>query len=203
MKACYIFGALKSNTLLSVPQSGDLIIAADRGLLSVEKLGLSADFIIGDFDSLGFVPDRKNIIKLPVKKDDTDVGAALDYAFKSGFRRFYLYGVLGGRLDHTVANIQLAAAYSEKGADITLYGEGVFASVITDGSIRLENKTGVFSVFSLSETCGGVSIRGAEYELENSELKSDFPLGVSNRFKGPVSEISVKKGTLLLIVCKE
>lgn len=201
MNACFIFGALDCNAVSTVPQDGDFIIAADKGLLSVQQLGFKADLIIGDFDSLGFVPQKNGkIIKLPVRKDDTDVGFALKTAFDMGYRRFYLYGVLGGKLSHTVANLQLAADYSKKGADITLYGENTEAAVITNKSVSLKNRKGDFSVFSLDEISNGVSIIGAEYEVSNATLKNTFPLGVSNRFKGEQTDLSVVNGTLAIII---
>ena len=43
------------------------IICADGGLLIAQKLGLSPDFLIGDYDSMN-VPSG-DVIKLPMEKD--------------------------------------------------------------------------------------------------------------------------------------
>ncbi len=200
MNTCYIFGALKSDKILSVPSKDDLIIAADGGLLSVQALGLKPDLIIGDFDSLGFVPQGEKVIRIPVKKDDTDVGVALKTAFDMGYRRFCVYGALGGRLSHTMANLQLAACYSKRGAQITLYGEGIEAVFITDEGVVFTDRVGGFSVFSFDGTAEGVSISGAEYEISNKCLKNTFPIGVSNRFCGRETVIGVLKGTLAILI---
>ena len=79
-----IFGALDVNALRFEINSDDTVIACDKGVLNCEKLGVRPDKIIGDFDSLGFVPDGENVTVLPVRKDETDVGFALRTAFLSG-----------------------------------------------------------------------------------------------------------------------
>ena len=55
-------------------------------------------------------------------------------------------------------------------------------------------------IFSLNEKAHGVTIRGLKYELEDATLSNAMPVGVSNEFVGVESEVSVKDGTLLLIV---
>ena len=74
MKKCIIFGALKINTegLILTKKENDIIIAADKGLETLEELKIRPDYIIGDFDSLGYAPKGENIIKHPKIKDDTD-----------------------------------------------------------------------------------------------------------------------------------
>ena len=196
MSACFIFGALQIEKLPYLPRKDDFIIAADKGLLTLGKLGIKPDVIIGDFDSLGFVPDG-NVIKLPVRKDKTDVGYAADLAFDKGFREFFIYGAFGGLADHTVANIQIAANVSAKGGRAYLIGDKQTAVCVTNGGINLCGK-GRLSVFAFGGKATGVTIKDAEYTVENAELSPLFPLGVSNRQKGGAA-ISVKSGTLLII----
>lgn len=197
-----IFGALKVNALRFGITSDDTVIACDKGILNCEKLGVSPDKIIGDFDSLGFVPDGENVTKLPVRKDETDVGFAIKTAFLSGSREIHVYGACGGKLDHSIANIFLCAAYVKKGAMVVFFGEDTDFTCISP-KIPLEFSEaqigGRLSVFALSE-CLGVNIINAEYPLENACLNPLFPLGVSNAFiKGKKTRISLNSGLALAV----
>ncbi len=200
MNRCFIFGALDISALPEIPTENDLVIAADKGVLVTEKFNIIPDFVIGDFDSLGFVPKGENIIKLNVRKDDTDVGFAVKTAFEKGCKDFVLYGCIGGNLSHTFANLQIAKALSEKGLKVVLYGEKEIITVIHNTSISFSaKKSGKISVLSLSDESGGVTIENLSYTLKNATLKANEPLGVSNEFVGRESCISVENGCLAII----
>ena len=200
MKRCFIFGAMEVSSLAEAPTENDLVIAADKGVLTTEKFNITPDFIIGDFDSLGFVPKGNNVIKLNVRKDETDVGFAVKTALEKGYKSFVIYGCLGGKLSHTLANLQIAAGSSGQGAKITLLGDVQRVTVITNDEVSFDEKRrGRVSVLSLIEKSEGVTIEGLSYTLENATLKNSFPLGVSNEFIGRKSRISVKNGCLAII----
>ena len=189
-----IFGALPVEKPPFKITDSDYIIACDRGLAVAKALNIAPDLIIGDFDSLGFVPEGENVMRLNVRKDDTDVGVAIKTALKKGFKEISVLGALGGAFDHSLANFQLAAFAANRGADVKFYNADGFLTAVTDGTVTLPESQNRFSVFAVSE-CLGVSIKNAQFPLENAELSPLFPLGVSNAQKG-VTEISVKKGTL-------
>ena len=199
MKKCFVFGALKTEKLPIVPSDGDLIIAADKGLESVKGLSLNADMIIGDFDSLGYVPKGKDIELLPVRKDDTDVGYAINKGLSMGYKSFVVYGCLGGALDHTLANIQLAAAISKRGGRAVFIGDNTYLTAITNGTLSVENGRGRISVFASFGKAKGVTLKGLDYSLDNAVITEDFPIGVGNHFKEKSAYISVENGTLIII----
>ena len=198
---CYIVGAMPLGDVPSpAPGPEDLLIAADRGYATLSQLGLSPHVVIGDFDSLGLVPEHPNLIKLPCEKDDTDMGFALNYALKLGYTRFLLLGGLGGRLDHTFANLQLLNALSNQNAIGILAGEGQAATVITNGSFSFSPSCcGYCSVYCVSGQAHGVTLDGLKYPLRNATLTGDYPLGTSNEFLGIPARVSVRDGSLLLI----
>ena len=106
---CYVVGAMPLDPgFILTPVPGDLVIAADKGYETLSRLGVHPGLVVGDFDSLGSVPDHPQVLRLPRIKDETDTGFALRQGLKRGYWRFVLLGCLGGRLDHTVANLQLA-----------------------------------------------------------------------------------------------
>ena len=114
---CYVVGAMPLDPgFILTPVPGDLVIAADKGYETLSRLGVHPGLVVGDFDSLGSVPDHPQVLRLPRVKDETDTGFALRQGLKRGYRRFVLLGCLGGRLDHTVANLQLLSWLSAQGA---------------------------------------------------------------------------------------
>ena len=200
MPVCVIFGAgneFPEKTAL--PEDDSYIIAADGGLKTLEKLGIEPDHIVGDLDSLNEQPDESIFTKLPHVKDTTDTFEAVKIGQSRGCTEFHIYGGTGGRLDHTLANIQLAGMLSQIGQKAFIYGHNYIITAVTDGSFSLPCcGSGFVSVFALSDICKGVDIRGLMYETDNAELTNTFSLGVSNEFIGKPAEISVKSGTLCI-----
>ena len=177
---------------------GDLVIAVDGGLLHAQRLGVRADLAVGDFDSLGYVPQGIPVFRHPVIKDDTDMMLAVRLGLERGYRRFLIYGGLGGRLDHTLANLQTLAFVSRAGAAGVLVGDGYCLTVLGDGCearFGAEAK-GTVSVFSLAEESRGVDEEGLLYTLSEGTLRVDFPLGVSNEFTGRPALVRVWQGML-------
>lgn len=200
MGICYIFGAGEGKPESFSPQKDDLVIAADAGIKSLEKLSVKPDIAVGDFDSLGCIPVCGEIIKHPVMKNDTDMMLAVKTGFERGYTSFVLYGGAGGRPDHTFANVQTLTYIAKQGGIGFLDLCGFTATVIINGSLEFSNRaTGTVSVFALSETAEDVSIKGLQYLLNNAEIESGFPLGVSNEFIGEPASIKIGKGTVLVI----
>lgn len=201
MRNCVIFCAGEFHGLTE-PVSG-VCIAADGGLRHLEQLGLTPDVILGDFDSLGYVPQKANVF--PVEKDDTDAMLAVRKGLELGCDRFLLYGALEGpRLDHTVANFQTLQFLADRGAQGFLVGRNDIVTVIRNGSLTLPAlDEGIVSVFCTGKDARGVTVRGLQYGLEQGTLTAGFPLGVSNHFVGTEAEITVEDGSLLILYPRE
>lgn len=198
--ACYIFGAGPFFGLVQPPAPEDRIIAADGGYLHCRTVGLTPHLVLGDFDSLDIPPSHPDVRTYPVEKDDTDTMLALRVGLEEGYRTFHLYGGTGGRMDHTLANLQALGFLARQGAQGYLYDEHYVFTAIADSSIILPSrKEGIFSVFCLGPDASGVTIKGGQYPLENGTLSAFYPLGVSNHFQGNAVEISVSDGCLLIV----
>ena len=176
MGKCIIFCAAEFHGLAAPLESDDYIIAADGGLAHVKALGITPHCILGDFDSLGYVPADSTVF--PVEKDDTDAMLAVRRGLELGYKEFYLYGSLDGkRLDHTVANFQTLQFLCDHGACGYLIGKDYMVTALKDRSLTFSNTaTGIFSVFCMGKDAEGVSIRGGKYEAENAVLSAGFPL---------------------------
>ena len=198
MQKCVIFCAAGFSGLLE-PLADAFVIAADGGLRHTESLGVIPAVILGDFDSLGYVPAGANVF--PVEKDDTDAMLAVRHGLAVGCREFLLYGSLDGkRLDHTVANFQTLQFLADNGGFGYLIGEDYLVTVVKNGAVTFPaGAEGILSVFCMGSDAEGVTIEGAQYSLTDGTLSAGFPLGVSNHFTGREVRISVKKGSLLLL----
>ena len=199
MDTCVIVCAGGFFGLAEQPDRGDLVIAADGGLQHLEALGIAPQVILGDFDSLGYVPEGSRVF--PVEKDDTDAMLAVRHGLAAGYQRFVLYGALDGpRLDHTVANLQTLQFLADRGAVGYLVGEHHVVTVLKNGTRTFPAVAdGILSVFCMGADARGVTLEGLYYGLENGTLTSGFPLGVSNHFTGQAARITVEDGSLLVI----
>ncbi len=182
------------------------IIAADGGFDILKKNNIKPDVIIGDFDSVFEIIPSENIkvIKLFPEKDETDTLAAINYALSLGYNKFYIWGAIGGRLDHTLANIQCAVYLSKMNCECFLCDDNIKLTAITDKTINFnENCSGIISVFSYDKVSSEVTIDGLKYNTCKIKMENTYPVGVSNEFIGKKSFISIKNGTLIIIFPRE
>lgn len=179
---------------------GDLLIVADSDnykLLNIDDI----DIFVGDFDSITQVPKNKEFIKLPSEKNDTDTMYAIKYAIKKGYKNFVLYGVLGKRFDHSLANIQSLNYIKDKGFAGVIYDttNNLCFKIIKNETIEFDNKfTGTISGFSLTNK-SVISIEGLKYPLDHKVITNNYPLCISNEFVGENSKITVYQGSVLVI----
>ena len=199
MDTCIVFCAGEFDCLAEPVQPGDFVLAADGGLLHCRKLGLEPDGILGDFDSLGYVPEGAKVF--PVEKDDTDAMLAARQGLELGFRRFVFYGGLDGpRLDHTIANFQTLQFLADRGAVGYLVGKSDLVTVIRNERLEFPpSAKGILSLFCLGPDARGVTLEGLKYPLSDGCLTSGYPLGVSNHFTGQPARITVRDGSLLAL----
>ena len=197
---CVIFTARCEGDLRAAyaPEPGDRILCADGGWKLARALGATPELVIGDFDSAE-PPASGAVERHPVMKDDTDTMLCVKRGLREGCERFWIVGGFGGRFDHTMANVQSLAYAAARGASAGMADGFCRAFALRNGAMRLARRPGKLSLFSLSDRCRGVTLRGALYPLEDAELTGDFPLGVSNEYAADEVEISVADGTLLIV----
>lgn len=190
---------------------GDYVIAVDGGYLYSKVLELAPDLIVGDFDSLGEeerkeiemmkLTDSGRIVQLNPCKDDTDTLAALRIGLEKGYRNFHIYGAMGGRLEHTIANIQCLQFLKNNNAKGYIIDAFCMLTLIQNETVAFQkNMEGYLSLFSLREKTEGVSIKNMKYCLDKVTLTNDFPIGISNEFIGEEGVVSVENGSLLAVI---
>lgn len=186
-------------------ETGDLLLCADGGYERATACGLIPDGVIGDFDSMprervGDCP----VLMLPTHKDDTDTARCMEEGRRRGYRSFVLAGGVGGRLDHTLSNLQLLYDAALRGEEAVLLGGYNQARVLLPGSYDLPCRPGwKLSLLAYSPQVEGVCLQGVEYPLQDAELTSRYPLGVSNEWTAPRAELSFTAGALTLLYAKD
>ena len=180
------------------PEEGDFILCADGGWKLARSLGVAPALVIGDFDSAE-APETGAVERHPVMKDDTDTMLCLKRGLELGYDRFTFVGGFGGRLDHTLANLQTLAYAAERGAQAEMCDAFCRALAVHNGTVRLRRRPGKLSLFAISDRCRGITSTGTVYNLTDGELSNTFPLGVSNEYAADEAEIAVKDGTLLIV----
>lgn len=190
---CYIPQGLKS---------ADFIIACDQGYRHAITEGIVPDLVVGDFDSYpGKIAAGIDVERANFDKDETDTFLAMRAAINRGYNNLIICGALGGRIDHEMANISLCAYAADKGIQCTLLDQNHQIFAFRNGTRRISRgRWTKISLFAMDREVKGVTLKGLRYLLEDAVLKNTFPLGVSNEFIDHRAEITVKDGTLLVIL---
>ncbi|MDR1135798.1 MAG: thiamine diphosphokinase [Clostridiales Family XIII bacterium] len=201
---CVIFtGYIESDPGITyTPKDGDFVICADGGYAKALSAGIIPAAAIGDFDSFsGATTPGVAVYAFPPEKDDTDTGLALKHGLDLGYRDFLLVGGIGGRLDHTLANLQLMSYCLDHGGRVSMEDAFNIAIMTDDACFCLPPRAGYyFSVLSWSLVCEGVCIENAKYPLSNYKLNSSFPIGISNEFLEAPAIIRKTSGRLLILL---
>lgn len=203
MTICALVGATDFNAadFQAAYEEGlfDCVIAVDGGFAHLEAIGVKPDMAVGDFDSLGYVPNARRVAKYPAEKDASDMELAMQKAVNFRHDELVIYGGIGGRLDHTIANMQLFARFSEAGQAVTAVADS-FAIRFLAGPDVFELPEGVsggtVSVFSLSDCAQGVIETGLKYSFNDEPLTNRTTRGLSNELTGRRATVAVESGTL-------
>lgn len=191
---------------ITAPEEAELIICADSAYMKAQREHITPHAVIGDFDHGEQGEPQGNFEKLlrfSSVKDDTDTMLCVKYALNRGADEILIVGGIGGRLDHTFANLQTLAYIHDHGAAGKI-SDGDHDIFLISSSLTLRKGNYDYaSMFAYDPVCKNISLKGFKYEGENLELQSNFPLGVSNEITAEHAEIRVGEGRLLVILAKK
>jgi thiamine pyrophosphokinase len=192
-------------------QPGDVYVGADRGALFLVQQGIIPDISMGDFDSVNEAEliiirhNSKEFIACdPVMKDLSDTEMAFSWAMDQNPDEIVLYGAIGTRFDHSLANIHLLSLAVHKQIHCTIVDSHNRLRLINQ-SITLK-KSAAYSHVSLlpfTSQVTGITLEGFQYPLKEATLTIGQSLGVSNRLVEPSGHIQIKQGQLLVIESKD
>ena len=203
MRRCVIIGGAgieRYDIVRARLRDDDYFVFCDSGLRHAEGLGASPDLIVGDFDSHENPHMDVETIVLPREKDDTDTFFAAKEMLSHGFEEFLLVGVIGARLDHTLANLSILLMLDTAGKTAKAVDDYSEMEIVSSGPAFIEDTYSFFSLLNITGEAEGVTIENAKYLLENAAIECDYQYAVSNEvLPGKVARVSVAKGRLLLI----
>ena len=202
----YTGGVIHPDNITEHPKAEDLCIAADQGYHNAMKLGERVDILIGDFDSIGRVPegDVGEIRRVPAEKDLTDTQIAVEIAVEEGADEIILIGGLSGRLDHSLSNLGiLEDMYLRNLHGYMTDGQNRVHFLRNSSTLIARSAYKYISIVAADEVVKGVSMEGGKYPLKNQTLKRRLQYAVSNEITVNVVLISVKKGGIYIIESKD
>jgi thiamine pyrophosphokinase len=208
-RRCVLISAYMNSRISDCARLGadDFIICLDGGYEKAVREGLRPDIALGDFDSLKSPVDpafKGRVIRAPAEKDDTDAMLGVKQGLALGFSDFLMIGGLGGRLDHTIGNLQAVSFCLERGARMWVTDGRNKATILGGPAFELPREEGgYFSLLSWTERCTGLCIENAKYTLRDAVLTQSEPLGVSNEFLNGPALIRIGSGRLLVIVSRD
>ena len=183
-----------------LPVSVDLIIAADCGYATAQKLGINPDITMGDFDSYcETLPPQMKTLRVPCEKDVTDTMLACEYARDNGCSYITIVGGTGGRIDHSISNMFYLEDLRRQGIRVKLTDGENTVQVIMDETVTVPNDGGYFSVFALDSCI--VTQTGCKYPLNRAQLIRHRPYAVSNEVVGEYAAVTVQ-GSAILVMSK-
>lgn len=201
-----IFCWSESDILPIEIKENDYVICADTGIDYALRCGVKPNIAIGDFDSFDkskLVNLDFEIVMIKEEKDETDTHYAVMHALEHGYTEIIICGGIGGRLDHTLANISTLKYIYENGANGHITdGYTTIYFMPQESSINLpyHKNCEYISLWAMKDS-ENVNIKGLKYELDKATLKTDFSIGTSNEFlEGKDGLISIGKGEAVVIL---
>lgn len=209
-KKCILIPAYIEGNIREIVTEDDLasslVICADAGFERAAAENIVPDILVGDLDSFDMsaisVPGSVRMITANWHKDETDFELALRTAAEEGCTSVFVAGGFGGRIDHTLGNIQNMVDFYRRGLPVTMKDERNLLTVLESGSVSIPRAAGEnISVLAYSESAV-VTVTGVEWPLESYRMTSDRPLGVSNFATEEQAVVTCEEGTVLVMVCK-
>lgn len=209
MKVAIISGAPHAWLDLEAIKSS-FIIGVDRGALTLVKQGIRPHLAIGDFDSVTesefelIKETALEMFELPAEKNETDTEVALNVAIAKQATEVFIYGALGGRIDHSLANIRLLLQFAKKGMSITLVNQKNALTVLSPGQHEIKHPgLPYISFFALESTVENLTLKHLKYPLQNYTLAQDDIRCISNETIEPLFNVSFSNGYLLMIYSRD
>jgi len=202
---------IPAEMLAEAKSTPPFIICADHGASHAIGMGFVPDILVGDFDSLSpeLLVSLQNgiteIIQYPEAKDFTDGEASLFTAKKQGAENIIIFGALGGREDHHLANILCAASYAKEFNSLAIYSSSFRIHVLEgEKTLFVENKKSsclgqTFSLICLTDVLG-LSVKGAKYPLSEQDIPFGSSWTVSNELLAEEDlSIHLRSGKMLAV----
>jgi thiamine pyrophosphokinase len=195
-------GDLPGPELADELPSADLVVAADSGYDVAVHLGFGVDVLVGDLDSISDVPIPADVTieRYPTDKDQTDLDLALELALREGPERVVVVAGTGGRFDHEISTGGLICSQRWSAIEeIDWFSSRARAHVVRRRRVLHGDFGATISLIPFGGPVTGVVTNGLKWELAGAVLDAGSTWGVSNVMRGPVADIEIQSGCLLVV----
>lgn len=188
----------------------DYWIGADKGSSRLVEANISLDLAIGDFDSITEVElirvkkYAKKIKVFPIEKDETDLDLAILEAIALKPDNLVIFGATGGRMDHTLANIQLLYRL-DPGIQTSIIDSQNEISLFRSGThdVKENDELPIISFIPLTPIVAGLSLENFYYPLEDKIIEWGSTLCLSNKLIRKKGTFSFDTGILIMIKSRD
>lgn|SRR5690625_894534 len=189
----------------------DIWIGADGGALTLINHGINVDYAVGDFDSITLKEKRviKNSVnhfqQYPSEKDETDLEIAITKAFELQADEIILFGVTGGRLDHTLINIQTLLLLKQRKVNAIVVDRYNKLELTLPGKhdVIYEEKYPNISFIPMTPVVRGITLEGFYYPLTSKDLFMGSTLCISNKLLSKKGTFFYEEGILILVKSRD
>lgn len=197
--------------LISYQDDVDIWISADGGALTLINEGIHIDYAVGDFDSIN--EEQYNMIQhhanrvesYPKEKNETDLEIALQKAMELKPNKLLLFGITGGRLDHSLINIQLLQQIHNNNIRGLLIDQWNQLELTYPGTHHITQDTfyPYISFIPLTNEVKNISLSRFRYPLNNYNLTWGSTRCISNELIDVIGTCTYESGILLLIKSRD
>ncbi len=196
---------------LFIQENFNLIIVADSGLISADRVRILPDYIVGDFDSVPeAILNRYRNHSAPIKtypreKDKTDTQIAIELALKHTPSSITIVGATGSRLDHTLANVHLLMLLLQHKVDAFIVDQNN-KLYLKQESFHIEKSTqfgDYVSLLPFGEAVKGLTLKGFYYPLDDVVLSPGSSLGISNEIVDETARVEFREGIILVMETRD
>ncbi|UAK17095.1 thiamine diphosphokinase [Sporolactobacillus terrae] len=186
-------------------------IGADHGTIVLLRQKIKPMIAFGDFDSLSD-EEREEVngqhvllVSYAPEKDKTDLELALDWALNRKPEHCLIFGATGGRMDHTLASVQLLMKAVSQSVDVAIVDKNNRITLLTPGTypIRSNSSYRYLSFLALTEKVVGLTLSGLKYPLQDAVLPLGSSRCISNETEEDSFTVSFSKGCLLMMQCRD
>ena len=201
----YAGGSILADNITEHPKGDDLCIAADAGYRNAQALGERINILIGDFDSLGAIPEGDmEVLQVPAEKDLTDTQIAVETALARGADEIILIGGLGSRMDHSLSTLAILEDLRERHVHAHINnGYNRVHYLNASSTLILRSGFRYLSVLAIDEKIKGLSIDGCKYPLKRATLNRRLQYAISNEITGNCAMISLRRGRIFVIESRD
>ncbi len=184
-----------------IQTDGKIVICCDGAYNWVKEAKIRIDVCLGDFDSLGYVPEGAEVY--PVEKNMTDGELALHRLKERGVSDVEIYGGSGKREDHFFGNVGLLVLADRLNVRARMISDYTEFYIVKGKTFIKEREGTTISLVPISESVHINSSVGLKYDASDITLWLGEGRGLSNILTKDNAVIDIDGGEAILFIVRK